>query len=76
MGFVVDVQPLAARDDDLLDEEVDQSLCDTAPLVVGVDDSVEEEGVQAAVPAGVHESDQLFTVEGADPGEAVPFQSC
>jgi len=73
--FVVDVQPLAAGRRDLLDEEVDEGARDAAPLVGGVDDGVEEEGVKAAVPAGVHEADQRVTAEGADPGQAVPFQA-
>jgi len=49
VGFVVDVQPLAAGRRDLLDEKTDEGARDAAPLVGGVDDGVEEEGVEAAV---------------------------
>ncbi len=72
--FVVDVQPLAAGRCDLFGEEIDQGARDAAPLTCGVDDGIEEEGVKAAVPAGMHESNQRFTAKGAHPGQAVPFQ--
>lgn len=72
--FVVDVQPLAAGRCDLFGEEIDQGARDAAPLTCGVDDGIEEEGVKAAVPAGMHESNQRVTAKGAHPGQAVLFQ--
>src|SRR5918998_2041525 len=74
MRLVVDVQPLAVRILHLLDQSLYQGFAEAAALVRRVDDRVEQECVLAAVPAGVDEADERFTVEGANPGETVPAQ--
>ena len=58
MWLVVDVEPLAARGAHLLDELPDQLAPHSLPLVIRVDDSVEEERVESSVPAGVDKADE------------------
>ena len=73
MGLVVNVQPLAARRSHFRDEDFDEAFPHPQPLVISVNDGVEEEGVRPAVPARVHEADQAIPLERAHPRQAVPL---
>jgi len=74
MGFIVDVQPLAACGGGLIGEGLHERTSDASPLVVRVHDGVQNEGVGPAVPASVDEPDERVDVEGADPAQTVLLQ--
>ena len=65
------MQPLTPSGCCLRGEGLHEGAADAPSLVVGVDSRVECEGMRAAVPAGVDETDQRTAIEGADPGQAV-----
>lgn len=74
VGLVVDVQPLAASAPGFGRCREHELTADPAPLVVGMDDGVQHEGVRAAVPANLDEPDEGASGNCADPGEAVTLQ--
>jgi hypothetical protein len=66
----VHVQPLRAAVARRVGGAHDQLVPDTAPLVRGVDGSVQQERVLAAVPCHIDEPDERRPGEGADVEEA------
>ena len=73
LGVEVDVEPIEAAGFRDVAGVVDELATDAAAAVVRVDGGLEEEGVDAAVPGGVDETDQaigLVAVVGADVDEA------
>lgn len=59
VGFVVDVQPLAARGGGLIGEGLHEGASDASPLVAGVHGGVQGEGMGPAIPASMDEPDEV-----------------
>jgi len=72
--LVVHVKPIAACCSRLIDYCSHQPCPDPTALPIRVNGSVEQEGVRAAIPACMNETDELLIDKCADPGQAVTLQ--
>lgn len=70
---VVDMEPFAPGSPDLCRQPDDEFGSYLLATVARIHHSVEQERMQAAVPASVHESDQVPAGERAHPGDTVPL---
>jgi hypothetical protein len=74
VGVVVDVEPVTACTGGLFGGAADQACADTSPLTGEVDERIQDEGVNASVPAELDEAEELISFEGSDPGRTVRVQ--
>jgi hypothetical protein len=61
VGVVVDVEPVTACTGGLFGGAADQACADTSPLTGEVDERIQDEGVNASVPAELDEADELIS---------------
>lgn len=74
MRLVVHVEPIAACCRRLIDNRSHQTCPDPTALAVRVNGRIEQEGVRAAIPAGMNEADEPLIDERTDPGQAVTLK--
>lgn len=67
MRLVVHVEPIAARCSRLIDYRSHQPCPDPTALPIRVNGRVQQEGVRAAIPAGINETDELLIDEMRPP---------
>ncbi len=75
MWLEVHVQPGAPGAGGLERGRLNECPADSAPLMIGMHCGVEEDGMDAAVPAHVDEADQVAFLKRTDPGQAVSCQA-